>query len=73
LTSVPHRRPARWIAAKFGVHVTGVDLTPEFCAAAEALTRATGLTDRVRLINGSALELPVPTVRSTGPIRKTSS
>jgi SAM-dependent methyltransferase len=52
--------PARWIAAKFGVHVTGVDLTPEFCEAAETLTRTTGLTDRVRIINGSALELPVP-------------
>jgi len=52
--------PARWIAAKFGVHVTGVDLTPEFCEAAEALTRAAGLADRVRIINGSALALPVP-------------
>src|SRR5229473_8377443 len=52
--------PARWIAAKFGVHVTGVDLTPEFCAAAEELNRATGLADRVRIINGSALDLPVP-------------
>jgi sarcosine/dimethylglycine N-methyltransferase len=52
--------PARWIAATFGVHVTGVDLTPEFCAAAEELNRATGLADRVRIINGSALDLPVP-------------
>jgi sarcosine/dimethylglycine N-methyltransferase len=52
--------PARWIAAKFGVHVTGVDLTPEFCAAAEELNRATGLADWVRIINGSALDLPVP-------------
>lgn len=26
--------PARWIAHKFGCHVTGVDLTPEFCSAA---------------------------------------
>jgi SAM-dependent methyltransferase len=52
--------PARWIATKFGVHVTGVDLTPEFCAAAEELNRATGLADRVRIINGSALDLPVP-------------
>jgi SAM-dependent methyltransferase len=52
--------PARWIAAKFGVHVTGVDLTPEFCVAAEALNYATGLADRVRIINGSALALPVP-------------
>src|ERR1700676_4947436 len=30
--------PARWIAAKFGCHVTGVDLTPEFCEAAGAVT-----------------------------------
>jgi SAM-dependent methyltransferase len=52
--------PARWIAAKFSVHVTGVDLTPEFCAAAEALNRATGLADRVTIKNGSALALPVP-------------
>ena len=52
--------PARWIAAKCGVHVTGVDLTPEFCAAAEALNRATGLTDRVTIKHGSALALPVP-------------
>jgi cyclopropane fatty-acyl-phospholipid synthase-like methyltransferase len=52
--------PARWFAAKYGVEVTGVDLTPEFCAAAEALNAATGLADRVRIIEGSALALPVP-------------
>jgi cyclopropane fatty-acyl-phospholipid synthase-like methyltransferase len=52
--------PARWFAAKCGVHVTGVDLTAEFCAAAEALNRATGLANRVTIKNGSALELPVP-------------
>src|SRR5437764_13438710 len=52
--------PARWFAAKFAVQVTGVDLTPEFCAAAEALNAATGLADRVRIVPGSALALPVP-------------
>lgn len=52
--------PARWFAAKCGVRVTGIDLTPEFCAAAEALNRATGLADRVTIKNGSALALPVP-------------
>jgi sarcosine/dimethylglycine N-methyltransferase len=52
--------PARWFAAKFEVRVTGVDLTPEFCAAAEALKAVTGLADRVRIIQGSALALPVP-------------
>jgi sarcosine/dimethylglycine N-methyltransferase len=52
--------PARWFAAKFGVQVTGVDLTPEFCAAAEELNAATGLADRVTIRQGSALALPVP-------------
>jgi len=52
--------PARWIAAKSGVHVTGVDLTPEFCAAARALNDACGMADRVTIIEGSALDLPVP-------------
>jgi SAM-dependent methyltransferase len=52
--------PARWIAAKFACHVTGVDLTAEFCEAAEALNAATGMPDRVRIIQGSALSLPVP-------------
>ncbi|MFZ2008121.1 MAG: methyltransferase domain-containing protein [Stellaceae bacterium] len=51
--------PARWFAAKCGARVTGVDLTPEFCAAAEALNRATGLADRITIKNGSALALPV--------------
>jgi len=52
--------PARWFAGKYDVHVTGVDLTPEFCAAAEALNAATGLAGRVTILNGSALALPVP-------------
>ena len=52
--------PARWFAAKYGVQVTGVDLTPEFCAAAEALNAATGLTGYVTILQGSALALPVP-------------
>jgi SAM-dependent methyltransferase len=52
--------PARWFAAKFGVHVTGVDLTTEFCAAAEALNAATGLADHITIRQGSALALPMP-------------
>src|SRR6266576_1235535 len=52
--------PARWFAAKYEVQVTGVDLTPEFCAAAEALNAATGLAGRVTIRQGSALALPVP-------------
>ena len=52
--------PARWIAAHCGCQVTGVDLTAEFCAAAEALNAATGMSDQVAIIRGSALALPVP-------------
>jgi ubiquinone/menaquinone biosynthesis C-methylase UbiE len=52
--------PARWIASKYGCRVTGVDLTPEFCVAARELNTATGLADRVRILHGSALSLPIP-------------
>jgi sarcosine/dimethylglycine N-methyltransferase len=52
--------PARWIAAKYGCHVTGVDLTEEFCEAARELNQLTGLADRVRILHGSALALPAP-------------
>jgi sarcosine/dimethylglycine N-methyltransferase len=52
--------PARWIAAKFGCAVTGVDLTAEHCVAARALNAACGLADRVRILEGSALALPLP-------------
>lgn len=52
--------PARWIAAKYGCRVTGVDLTSEFCLAARELNAATGLADRVTILHGSALALPVP-------------
>lgn len=50
--------PARWMSTRFGCRVTGVDLTPEFCAIAKHLTRATGLEGRVRFEAGSALAMP---------------
>lgn len=50
--------PARWLAARFGCHVTSVDLTPEFCRAAEALNAATGLSELVRVVEGGAADLP---------------
>jgi len=52
--------PARWIAAKYDCLVTGVDLTTEYCDAARALNVACGMFDRVRIIQGSALALPLP-------------
>lgn len=50
--------PARWIAATFKCRVTGIDITPEFCTAARALTAATGLSDTVAIVDGSATDLP---------------
>jgi len=52
--------PARWIAAKHGCAVTGVDLTTAFCDAARELNAASGMADRVRIVQGSALALPLP-------------
>jgi len=52
--------PGRWITAKYGCHVTGIDLTAEFCLAARELNTVTGLADRVRILHGSVLSLPVP-------------
>ena len=51
--------PARWIA--FSVDecaVVGIDLTPAFCALAERLNELTGLSDRVAIECGDALDLP---------------
>jgi len=49
--------PARWLSTRFGCRITGIDLTPEFCAIAEHLTRLVGL-DRVRFQVGDALSMP---------------
>ncbi|MEX2236721.1 MAG: methyltransferase domain-containing protein [Dehalococcoidia bacterium] len=52
--------PARTLASEFGADVTVVDLSPAFCAVGARLTAATGLTDRVRFHEGSALSVPFP-------------
>jgi sarcosine/dimethylglycine N-methyltransferase len=52
--------PARWIAHTFGCRVTGIDLTPEFCVAARELNDITGMSDRVTILEGSVLALPLP-------------
>jgi SAM-dependent methyltransferase len=54
--------PARWIAYKYGCGVTGIDLTPEFCAAARELNAITGTSERMTVLEGSALSLPLPDV-----------
>ena len=50
--------PARYLAASYGCDVTGIDLTPEFCAVANELSRLVRLADRTRFQVGDALELP---------------
>lgn len=50
--------PARVFAQRFGCRVTGIDLTPEFCAVARHLTAQLGLQDRVHFETGDALATP---------------
>lgn len=50
--------PARTLAETYGCHVTGVDLTPAFCEAAETLSDWVGLGDRVAFHRGDATALP---------------
>ncbi|HEY4041090.1 MAG TPA: methyltransferase domain-containing protein [Rhodopila sp.] len=52
--------PSRYLAATCGCHVSGIDLTPEFVAAATALTARVGLSAQVDFRVGSALDLPFP-------------
>ncbi len=49
---------ARTVAEAFGATVTGIDLTPAFCAAANELSRWTGLDDRTTFRVGDACALP---------------
>ena len=50
---------ARYLADIHGLNVTGVDLTPEYVATARELNRRTGLDERITMLVGSALELPL--------------
>jgi MPBQ/MSBQ methyltransferase len=50
--------PSRFLARTYGCRVTGIDLTPEFVAVAEKLTRLTRRGDRVSFSQGDALAIP---------------
>jgi MPBQ/MSBQ methyltransferase len=50
--------PSRFLAKNYGCRVTGIDLTPEFVAVAEELTRLTRLGDLVSYRQGDALSIP---------------
>ncbi|GAA1072870.1 class I SAM-dependent methyltransferase [Nocardiopsis composta] len=51
---------ARYIAATRGAEVTGIDLTPEYVAAARALTEKAGPAGLVRFDRGDGTDLPYP-------------
>lgn len=52
--------PARYFADRYGADVTGVELTPARVRGAEELTRRVGLQDRVRVIGGNVMRVPLP-------------
>lgn len=51
---------ARHLAKQYGCRVTGLDLNPAYCRAAEALTRRLGLDPLVSFVSGDATDLPFP-------------
>jgi ubiquinone/menaquinone biosynthesis C-methylase UbiE len=51
---------ARTLAAEAGVHVTGVDLTQEFCDVGTAISDWVNLSDKTEFIQGDATNLPFP-------------
>jgi sarcosine/dimethylglycine N-methyltransferase len=52
--------PARYLAHRYGADVTGIELTPARVTGAEVLTRQVGLQDRVRVIGGNVMQVPLP-------------
>lgn len=50
--------PARLVAGRFGAQVTGLDLTAEYVDTGNVLNGWVGLAGRVRLVQGSALQMP---------------
>jgi ubiquinone/menaquinone biosynthesis C-methylase UbiE len=50
--------PSRYLAWRYGVRASGIDLTAEFVRVARMLTQRTGLADRVDYREGDARELP---------------
>jgi ubiquinone/menaquinone biosynthesis C-methylase UbiE len=49
---------ARFVASRYGCHVTGIDLTPEFIETGKVLCGWVGLDSRISLRQGSALAMP---------------
>jgi ubiquinone/menaquinone biosynthesis C-methylase UbiE len=51
---------SRFIAQEFGCHVTGLDLSAEYCRVAAGLTQRLGLDARVTFRQGNAVDIPFP-------------
>ncbi|MEO8557592.1 MAG: methyltransferase domain-containing protein [Rhodospirillales bacterium] len=52
--------PARYLAAKYGVHVVGVELNPHRVAGANRLNQLVGMTDRVNMLQGDVTDVDMP-------------
>ncbi len=52
--------PSRHLAASIGCHVTGIDLTDEYCKIASMMAASTGLAGLLRYEKGDALKTPFP-------------
>ena len=52
--------PARTLAAEFGCTVVGVDLSHEYCRAAQQLTRILGMENAVSFMCADVMDLPLP-------------
>ena len=51
---------ARLLASVVGCRVDCIEMSPDYCAGAVLLNRLTGLEDRIKVHQGSALDLPFP-------------
>ena len=54
---------ARFLAEQYKCNVAGIDLTEEYVSVGKRLTELVGLSDRVELRQGSALEIPYENAR----------
>jgi ubiquinone/menaquinone biosynthesis C-methylase UbiE len=52
--------PARYLAHRHEADVTGIELTPARVAGAGELTALVGLSDRVRVVEGNVMDVPLP-------------
>src|SRR4029079_19317368 len=50
--------PARFAANNTGADVTGIDLTQSYVDIATSLSKRVGMADKVRFLQGSALDMP---------------